>query len=195
MKTIVAEGTLQAPAQRQQTNGTGMANGNGKSKLNKVELLKRKKSPLSLIHDIYRWADEGFDSIPPEYYDLFKWHGFFYRKQTPGYFMLRMRISNGVLNSSQLRAVAEISRACGRGVGDFTTRQNLHLRWITIEEMHAILSTLQAGGLVPAHTGLDTCAAWERAQCRDSTSWLADIWEAGILIWLCPWTRSSGAPR
>jgi len=155
MKTIVAEGTLQAPAQRQQTNGTGMANGNGKSKLNKVELLKRKKSPLSLIHDIYRWADEGFDSIPPEYYDLFKWHGFFYRKQTPGYFMLRMRISNGVLNSSQLRAVAEISRDCGRGVGDFTTRQNIQLRWITIEEMPAIIEKLQAVGLGSEQTGMD----------------------------------------
>lgn len=41
MKTIVAEGTLQAMTQRQQTNGNGMANGSGKSKLNKVELLKR----------------------------------------------------------------------------------------------------------------------------------------------------------
>ncbi|MYF89046.1 MAG: ferredoxin--nitrite reductase, partial [Boseongicola sp. SB0676_bin_33] len=80
-------------------------------------------------------------------YDLFKWHGFFYRKQTPGYFMLRMRISNGVLNSSQLRAIAEISRDCGRGVGDFTTRQNIQLRWITIEEMPAIIEKLQAVGL------------------------------------------------
>lgn len=155
MKTIVAEGTLQAPVQRPQTNGNGMANGNGKSKLNKVELLKRRKSPLSLIHDIYRWADEGFDSIPPEYYDLFKWHGFFYRKQTPGYFMLRMRISNGVLNSSQLRAIAEISRDCGRGVGDFTTRQNIQLRWITIEEMPAIIEKLQTVGLGSEQTGMD----------------------------------------
>jgi len=155
MKARVAESTLHTPAQRPQTNGNGMANGNGKAKLNKVELLKRKKSPLSLIHDIYRWADEGFDSIPPEYYDLFKWHGFFYRKQTPGCFMLRLRISNGVLNSSQLRAIAEISRDCGRGVGDFTTRQNIQLRWITIEEMPAVIEKLQAVGLGSEQTGMD----------------------------------------
>lgn len=155
MKALVAESTLHTHAQRPRTNGNGMANGNDKAKLNKVELLKLRKSPLSLIHDIYRWADEGFDSIPPEYYDLFKWHGFFYRKQTPGYFMLRMRISNGVLNSSQLRAIAELSRDFGRGVGDFTTRQNIQLRWITIENMPAIIEKLQAVGLGAEQTGMD----------------------------------------
>lgn len=155
MKALVTEGALHTPAQGPRKNGNGMANGKGKAKLNKVELLKLKQSPLSLIHDIYRWADEGFDSIPPDYYDLFKWHGFFYRKQTPGYFMLRMRISNGVLNSSQLRAIAELSRDFGRGVGDFTTRQNIQLRWITIEKMPAIIEKLQAVGLGSEQTGMD----------------------------------------
>lgn len=124
-------------------------------KLNKVEQLKLKKSPLSLIHDIYRWAEEGFDAIPPEYYDLFKWHGFFYRKQNPGTFMLRTRISNGVLSSSQVRALAEISRDYGRSEGDFTTRQNIQLRWITIENMPTILEKLHAVGLGSQQTGMD----------------------------------------
>ncbi len=155
MKASVSENALETPAQRPQSHSSGMANGNKKAKLSKFELLKLKKSPLSLIHDIYRWADEGFDSIPPEYYDLFKWHGFFHRKQTPGYFMLRMRISNGILNTGQLRAVAELSRDYGRGVGDFTTRQNIQLRWITIEEMPAIIEKLQAVGLGSEQTGMD----------------------------------------
>ena len=155
MKASVSENALETPAKRPQSHSSGMPNGNKKAKLNKVELLKLKKSPLSLIHDIYRWADEGFDSIPPEYYDLFKWHGFFHRKQTPGYFMLRMRISNGILNSGQLRAVAELSRDYGRGVGDFTTRQNIQLRWITIEKMPAIIQKLQAVGLGSEQTGMD----------------------------------------
>ena len=155
MNSQVAEGTWPSPAHTPTTNGRGKANGRGKTRLNKVELLKRKKSPLSLIHDIYRWADEGFDSIPPEYYDLFKWHGFFYRKQTPGHFMLRMRISNGVLNSTQLRAVAELSRDFGRGVGDFTTRQNIQLRWITVENMPPIIEKLQSVGLGSEQTGMD----------------------------------------
>lgn len=124
-------------------------------KLNKVEQLKLKKSPLSLIDDIYRWSEEGFDAIPPEYYPLFKWHGFFYRKQNPGTFMLRMRISNGVVNSTQLRTIAELSRDYGRGEGDFTTRQNIQLRWITIENMPTIIEKLQAVGLGSQQTGMD----------------------------------------
>ena len=50
MNLPVAESTLPAPAPAPQRNGNGRAN--GKSKLNKVELLKLQKSPLSLIHDI-----------------------------------------------------------------------------------------------------------------------------------------------
>ncbi len=153
MKATTANGTKHAPPASPRSNGDGRSN--GKPKLNKVELLKLRKSPLSLIHDIYRWADEGFEAIPPEYYDLFKWHGFFYRKQTPGYFMLRMRISNGIINSTQLRTVASLARDFGRGEGDFTTRQNIQLRWITIEAMPAIIERLQAAGLGAEQTGMD----------------------------------------
>lgn len=129
---------------------------NGQQKmLTKVELLKQQKPPLSLLDDIYRWAQEGFDAIPPEYYDLFKWHGLFYRKQTPGFFMLRMRISNGILSSTQLRAIAELSRRVGRGVGDFTTRQNIQLRWITIENAPLVIERLQEVGLGSQQTGMD----------------------------------------
>ena len=81
MKMSAADATLPVPLASPRSNGKGSPN--GRPKLNKVELLKLEKSPLGLIHDIYRWADEGFDAIPAEYYDLFKWHGFFYRKQTP----------------------------------------------------------------------------------------------------------------
>ena len=153
MKMPAADGTLPAPVATPRRKGNRKAS--DKPKLNKVEILKLEKSPLSLIHDIYRWADEGFDAIPPDYYDLFKWHGFFYRKQTPGYFMLRMRISNGVINSMQLRAIARLARDFGRGVGDLTTRQNIQLRWITVEDMPAIIETLQSVGLGSEQTGMD----------------------------------------
>ncbi|OUC08314.1 hypothetical protein RY27_09720, partial [Litorilinea aerophila] len=85
--------------------------------MNNIEVLKAHKRPLDIIEDIYRWAEEGFEAIPPEQYDLLKWYGLFHRKQTPGYFMLRMRISNGLLDTYQLRTLAGISRDFGRGVG------------------------------------------------------------------------------
>ena len=123
--------------------------------MSKIEQLKLNKPPLSLIDDIYQWAQEGFDAIPPEYYDLFKWHGLYVRKQTPGFLMLRMRISNGILSTTQLRAIAELSRDVGQGVGDITTRQNIQLRWITIENAPMIIERLQEIGLGSQQTGMD----------------------------------------
>ncbi|HXF65006.1 MAG TPA: hypothetical protein VNK95_25490 [Caldilineaceae bacterium] len=122
---------------------------------NDIETLKKVKRPLTIIDDIYRWAEQGFESIPPEAYDLLKWYGLFHRKQTPGYFMLRMRISNGVLTTQQLRTLAGISRDYGRGVGDFTTRQNIQLRWIEIENVPDIFERIRAAGLTCQQTGMD----------------------------------------
>ena len=120
-----------------------------------IEMLKAAKPPLGIIDSIYRWAEEGFDSIPPEAYDLLKWYGLFHRKQTPGYFMLRLRMSNGILTSQQVRCIAGISQEFGRGVGDITTRQNIQLRWIRIEDVPEIFERLAAAGLTSQQTGMD----------------------------------------
>lgn len=123
--------------------------------MNNIEVLKAHKRPLDIIEDIYRWAEEGFEAIPPEQYDLLKWYGLFHRKQTPGYFMLRMRISNGLLDTYQLRTLAGISRDFGRGVGDFTTRQNIQLRWIEITQVPELFQRLHEAGLTCQQTGMD----------------------------------------
>ena len=47
------------------------------------------------------------------------------------YFMVRIRIPNGILRSEQLRAIADLSRRFGRGVADITVRQNIQLHWVT----------------------------------------------------------------
>lgn len=120
-----------------------------------IETLKAARPPLEVIDNIYRWAEEGFEAIPPEQYDLLKWYGLFHRKQTPGFFMMRLRISNGILTSHQVRTIASISRDFGRGVGDFTTRQNIQLRWIRIEDVPEIFDRLRAAGLTAQQTGMD----------------------------------------
>ena len=88
---------------------------------NKVEDLKREKDGLDVWADLLRFAREGVEAIPPGR----PWYGLFHRRTTPGFFMLRLRIPNGVLSSEQLTAIAEISERCGRGTADITTRQNI----------------------------------------------------------------------
>ena len=100
----------------------------GKSKINAAELLKREKNGLEVINDIPNYIRDGWESIPPNERDRLKWVGVFYRKQIPGAFMMRLRMSSGFSNAEQFRAIAEISEAHGPGFVDLTTRQQIQLR-------------------------------------------------------------------
>ena len=122
---------------------------------NKIEELKREKDGLDVLPDLYRYAVEGVEAIPADDLERLKWYGLFHRKATPGYFMLRMRIPNGVLSSEQIAAVGEIANRCGRGTADITTRQNIQLRWITIEDAPWVLQRLAAAGLNSQQSGMD----------------------------------------
>src|SRR5262245_24065886 len=50
-------------------------------------------------------------------------------------YMLRIGIPYGTLSSEQLRALAHVGRTYDRGYGHFTTRQNIQLHWIKLEEL------------------------------------------------------------
>src|SRR5947207_12891141 len=49
-------------------------------------------------------------------------------------YMLRIAIPYGTLSTRQLRHLAAIARKYDRGYGHFTTRQNLQLNWIKLEQ-------------------------------------------------------------
>ena len=123
---------------------------------NKIELIKAERDGLEIAGDIERFAREGWESIPEADRDVrLKWVGIFYRKQTPGYFMIRIRIPNGISNADQVRAIGEITNRYGRGTLDLTTRQQVQLRWIRIEDMPEVLERLREVGLATLQTGFD----------------------------------------
>src|SRR5207247_10063723 len=51
--------------------------------------------------------------------------------------------------------LAEITRATGRDVADVTTRQQMQLRWLTIEQVPDVIARLEAAGLSSLQTGMD----------------------------------------
>src|SRR5580700_9314861 len=57
-------------------------------------------------------------------------------------YMLRIAIPYGALDSTKLRKLAHITRKYDRGYGHFTTRQNLQLHWIKLEDTPDILAEL-----------------------------------------------------
>ena len=56
--------------------------------------------------------------------------------------MLRIAVPYGLLNSTQLRRLARISRDYDKGYAHFTTRQNLQFNWPNLEDVPEILAEL-----------------------------------------------------
>jgi len=78
-------------------------------------------------------------------------------KRTPGRFMLRMRTPNGIVNSYQMRFYANALEKYGPelGVIDITTRQNIQLRGVTIEDAPDIIDGLHALNQTSFQSALD----------------------------------------
>ena len=102
-----------------------------------------------------RFAREGFGSIPPEWLGTyFRWWGIYTQGDGVGavggkggegkavpYFMVRIRIPNGLLFAPQLRGHRRPDRApCARYRPTSTVRQNIQLHWVRIEDLPAIFS-------------------------------------------------------
>jgi sulfite reductase (NADPH) hemoprotein beta-component len=71
-------------------------------------------------------------------------NGLYIQRHAP---MLRIAIAYGMLNSRQLRGLAEVARRYDRGYGHLTTRQNLQLNWISVEDTPRALADLAEVGL------------------------------------------------
>ncbi|MEA5478946.1 ferredoxin--nitrite reductase [Pseudanabaena galeata UHCC 0370] len=124
---------------------------------NKIEALKAAKDGLALKAEIARFAEIGWEAIDDD--DLqhrLKWLGVFFRKSTPGRFMVRMRIPNGLLNSDQMRVLASVIEKCGEhGVADITTRQNIQMRGILIEDVPEMFDKFRSVGLTSVQSAMD----------------------------------------
>ena len=131
------------------------------TKAQRAERLKREKNAWEHFDQIREFARHGHGSIPPE------WLGTYFRswgvytqgdgagvvggkngegKATP-FFMVRIRIPNGLLSSHQARTIAGLAERHARGVADITVRQNVQFHWVTIESLPEVLETLWSVGL------------------------------------------------
>src|SRR5262245_56629421 len=123
--------------------------------MNKIEEYKTEKDDLDILDDIPRYAVEGWEKITEGDKERMKWAGVFFRRQTPGRFMMRLRIPNSFMSATQLRVIGEISREFGKSFADITTRQQIQLREFTINDVPEIWSRLRAVDLISLQTGMD----------------------------------------
>jgi ferredoxin-nitrite reductase len=125
-------------------------------KVNKIELLK----PLRTINEAYakieEYAQTGYDSIEPHDMNFFfKCFGIFDRPQTPGLFMMRVRIPGGQLSTKQAAAIGIIATKYGNDYIDITTRMQIEFRYLKIGDIPMILKSLHAVGISSYQTGVD----------------------------------------
>jgi ferredoxin-nitrite reductase len=123
--------------------------------VNKIEALKSERDGLDVTEDLIRFAREGWRTIADDDKERLKWVGVFHRKPTPGHFMMRIRMANGLVTAAQARLLGEITKATGRNIADVTTRQQVQLRWLTIEGIPDVIARLEAAGLSSLQTGMD----------------------------------------
>ncbi|HLJ85578.1 MAG TPA: nitrite reductase [Candidatus Angelobacter sp.] len=137
------------------------------TKAQRAERLKREKNPWECLDELRGFARLGFSSIPEQWIKTyFRWWGVYTQGDGVGaiggtggegkmapYFMLRIRLSNGFLNSQQLRVIASLAEKYARGIADITVRQNFQLHWVTMEDLPDVLQALSDAGL----TSLGTC--------------------------------------
>ncbi|MEB3232175.1 MAG: ferredoxin--nitrite reductase, partial [Leptolyngbyaceae bacterium] len=126
-------------------------------KLNKFEKFKAVKDGLAVKDELDHFASIGWEAMEKD--DLehrLKWLGVFFRPVTPGKFMLRLRMPSGVITSQQMQVLAEVVQRYGDdGSADITTRQNLQLRGIRLEDIPDIFQRMKAVGLTSVQSGMD----------------------------------------
>jgi len=125
--------------------------------LNKFEKLKVEKDGLAVKADLESFAQVGWEAMDEIDRDhRLKWLGIFFRPVTPGKFMMRLRLPSGIISSAQMRVLAEIVQRYGEdGNADVTTRQNLQLRGIRIEDLPDIFRRLASIEMTSVQSGMD----------------------------------------
>lgn len=124
---------------------------------NKFEKFKAEKDGLAVKTQLEEFARIGWEAMDETDRDhRLKWMGVFFRPVTPGKFMLRMRLPSGILTSGQMRVLSEVVQRYGEdGSADITTRQNLQLRGIRLEDIPDIFRRFEQAGLTSIQSGMD----------------------------------------
>ncbi|KAL7528237.1 hypothetical protein ACHAXR_002342, partial [Thalassiosira sp. AJA248-18] len=136
------------------------------AKGNPIEKAKLKKDGTSAFKDVYEYAAK-FRSGEMTWEEVeaadmntrLKFVGMLHRdKRTPGQFMMRLKVPNGIVNADQMRFYADCVEKYGeeKGVVDITTRQNIQLRGVKIEDAPDIIDGLHARNQTSFQSALDS---------------------------------------
>ncbi|MDD2368243.1 MAG: ferredoxin--nitrite reductase, partial [Sulfuricurvum sp.] len=126
------------------------------AKRHKTESIKDAFNAAEAWERLIGYSKNGYASISEEDKDfVLKSFGIFDRPATPERFMLRVRIAGGALSVEQAMAVAYVAKTFGQDYIDLTTRQQIELRYLRIEDIPEAYKRLEEVGLTAYQTGVD----------------------------------------
>ncbi|MFC6825114.1 nitrite/sulfite reductase [Halopelagius fulvigenes] len=137
--------------------------------MNTVERWKQEKHPLDVIEDVHEYAEEGltFEEIEERAgegeWERLKWAGMYSHGRQEGYFMVRTKVPGGFLTPEQAEVIGEVAEehatappehggedqnsVWGDAFLDITTRQDIQMHWIEIEDMPEVWEKYDEVGL------------------------------------------------
>ncbi len=137
--------------------------------MNTVEQWKQEKHPLDVIEDVKRYAEAGmsFEEIEAEAgdgeWERLKWAGMYAHGNHDDYFMMRTKVPGGRLTPEQAEVIGEVAEEFatapeefggteqneiwGDAFLDITTRQDVQMHWIEIEDVPEIWTRYDEVGL------------------------------------------------
>ncbi|WP_458209973.1 nitrite/sulfite reductase [Haladaptatus sp. NG-SE-30] len=137
--------------------------------MNTVEQWKQSKHPLKVIEDVHDYAEAelSFDEIEARAgdgeWERLKWAGLYKHGQHRGYFMLRTKVPGGRLTPEQAEVIGKVAddfatapdefggenqnAVWGDAFLDITTRQDVQMHWIEIEDVPEIWRRYDEVGL------------------------------------------------
>jgi len=137
--------------------------------MNTVERWKQEKHPLDVVEDVREYAEGGltFEEIEDRAgdgeWERLKWAGLYAHGRQHGYFMLRTKVPGGYLTPGQAEVIGEVAEefatapdefggedqneVWGDAFLDITTRQDVQMHWIEIEDVPEIWDRYDEVGL------------------------------------------------
>jgi len=122
-------------------------------KVNKVETIKALKDPMDVYGRLDEISQAGYAKLSKEDSSYFlKCFGLFDKGED---FMLRVRIPGGQLNFEQAVRIGKVAKEFGNDYIDITTRMQVELRYLKIEDIAKVLRALKEVGISTFQTGVD----------------------------------------
>jgi len=129
-------------------------------RLNEVERAKLARHPYEAVQAVVdRYAVEGPEAIAqvPGELERLKWAGIYPQRQGGDAFMVRVKVPGGRLSAEQAVELGLLAEAFAQGpedhpvfgnaYADLTTRQDVQLHWVRIEDVPRLWRRLDAVGL------------------------------------------------